>query len=159
MILRLLDSYENELNDDLKEKKKSLEDVEVKISETEKMIQLISEENQGFFTDFTPRPVAEKNADKLEELNQTLDSLTEEKKSIDDEITFMEKRIREVRESRYELTSSPSSSQKSSPEDSQNVSRETSCSVMLDKDKLHLVLSYLPQDPMRAKIELENLMK
>ena len=159
MILRLLDSYENELNDDLKEKKKSLEDVEVKISETEKMIQLISEENQGFFTDFTPRPVAEKNADKLEELNQTLDSLTEEKKSIDDEITFMEKRIREVRESRYELTSSPSSSQKSSPEDSQNVSRETSCSVLLDKDKLHLVLSYLPQDPMLAKIELENLMK
>lgn len=159
MILRLLDSYENELNDDLKEKKKSLEDVEVKISETEKMIQLISEENQSFFTDFTPRPVAEKNADKLKELNQTLDSLTEEKKSIDDEITFMEKRIREVRESRYELTSSPSSSQKSSPEDSQNVSRETSCSVLLDKDKLHLVLSYLPQDPMRAKIELENLMK
>ena len=159
MILRLLDSYENELNDDLKEKKKSLEDVEVKISETEKMIQLISEENQSFFTDFTPRPVAEKNADKLEELNQTLDSLTEEKKSIDDEITFMEKRIREVRESRYELTSSPSSSQKYSPEDSQNVSRETSCSVLLDKDKLHLVLSYLLQDPMRAKIELENLMK
>ena len=150
MIFELLDSYEKELSEDLQSKKKDLEEIEVKIHETEKMLQLIQDENQGLFTDFTPRPIAEKNADKIEELTKTLGEFLEKKTLCEDDIIFIESRLKELRIAKKELESS---------EESSDVSRETSYSVSDLTDKLHLVLSYLPQDPIRAKIELETLLK
>ena len=157
MIFELLDSYEKELEESLLEKKKELEDVEVKILETEKMIQLVKDENQGFFTDFTPRPIAEKNSDKLEELKQLLEELSVSKSSLEEEFSFIDHRVHEVRQAKRELESDSSSAD--SGVKLSNVSRETSCSVSIDPDKLHLVLSFLPQDPIRAKIELESLLR
>lgn len=154
MIFELLDSYEKELEESLLEKKKVLEEIEVKIHETEKMMKLIQEENQGLFTDFTPRPIAEKNADKMEELTKTLGEFLEKKTLCEDDIIFIEGRCKELRISKKELAS-----MNESAGDSSNVSRETSYSVSNLKDKLHLVLSYLPQDPIRAKIELESLLR
>ena len=157
MILELLDSYENELKENLMTKKSLLEDIEVKIHETEKMIQLIKEENQGFFTDFTPRPIAEKNTEKLDELNQLLSDLLESKSKEEKEFSFIDNRIHEVRQARRELETK--SSLPESESNPSNVSRETLCSGSVDLDKLHLVLSFLPQDPIRAKIELESLLR
>lgn len=157
MIFELLDSYEKELEEILLEKKKELENVDVKILETKKMLQLIKEENQDFFTEFTPRPIAEKNIDKIQELEQLLEELSDTKSKIEKEFSFAENRIHDVRCARKELESK-SSSTDDKINDS-NVSRETSCSVPIDPDKLHLVLSFLPQDPIRAKIELESLLR
>lgn len=165
MIFDLLDSYEKELENSLEEKKKNLENLDIKIHETEKMLDLISEENNSLFTEFTPRPIAEKNSDKIQELNDTLDSLSKEKLDCLEEISFIEKRLRDVRCSRDEVVACSKSEftrNSSSDEDTnnlENVSRETLYGGSIDRDKLHLVLSFLPQDPMRAKIELENLLR
>ena len=152
MIFEFLNTYEKELDEDLLQKNHELEEIVVKIHETEKMLKLIQEENQGLFTEFTPRPVTEKNADKIKELTMTLGEYLEKKTDCEDRIIFLEGRRKELRLARKELESSPES-----VTDSLNVSRETSCSVSVPVDKLHLVLSFLPQDPIRAKIELESL--
>ncbi len=152
MIFEFLNTYDKELEEQLLQKKKELEEIEVKIHETEKMLKLIQEENQGIFSDFTPRPVAEKNSDKIQELTITLGEYLEKKTLCEDQIIFLEGRRKELRLAKNELESLEESFS-----EEVNVSRETSCSISVPKDKLHLVLSFLPQDPIRAKIELESL--
>lgn len=155
MIQDLLNSYEEELQNHRFEKKEELDFVSTKISETEKLLKLIESENEDIFTDFTPRTISSKNADKMEELKNDLNQLKSDKTSLLQDIGFIDSRLREVKSALTEIKPFVDAI----PNNEKNVSRETLSCTSISKEKLHLVLSYLPQDPIRAKIELENLLK
>lgn len=155
MLQDLLNSYEEELHNNQFEKKEELDFVSTKISETEKLLELIKSENEDVFTDFTPRTISLKNADKIEELTNELEKLKSDKTTLLQDIGFIDSRLRELKSAMNEISSFVDVV----PNSSKNVSRETLSCTSISRDKLHLVLSYLPQDPIRAKIELENLLK
>lgn len=155
MIIEFLNSYEEELHNSRFKTSEDLEMVSTKILETEKMLKLIESENEDVFTEFTPRAISVKNADKMNELYEELKSLQEEKISLESTIRTIDDKLKDLKSAMKEI----SSFDEIVPTSSQNVSRETSSSGTVSKDSLHLVLSYLPQDPIRAKIELENLLK
>lgn len=155
MVLEFLNSYEQELQTLLFEKTEDLDLVSTKILETEKLMKLIQSENSEVFTDFTPRTISDKNADKISELNCELEELTNQKENLSKEIEVIEKKLKDLKSSLEEIQSF----EDIVPTSEKNVSRETSSSGINLKDKLYLVLTYLPQDPLRAKIELESIIK
>ncbi len=155
MVKEFLNRYDQELQTSRLEKTENLDLINTKILETQKLLKLMESETEEVFTDFTPRTVYSKNADKIEELNEELQNLHSEKEELENAIKLIDSRLSELHSSLEEIDSFG----EIVPPNEKNVSRETSSSTYISKDKLHLVLSYLPQDPMRAKIELENLLK
>ena len=157
MLEEFLKNYEEELQTSRMEKMEEVELLSTKHQETKKLLELIQSENEEIFTEFTPRSVTQKNADKIDELTESLQLIEDDKRNIEMELASIEKKLRDIKVAFSEISSNIIAPNED--EISTNVSRETSSSISISKDKLHLVLSYLPQDPIRAKLELEQFLK
>lgn len=143
MLYEFLKSYKKELVSKKESLEVDLENTRTKLLESEKFLVVVKEESEEVFTEFTPRNINAKNQKIIDETEQ---NIIDQKKYIDDmesEVNDLNSRIKVITEATREA---------------QALRQRTAKSVSVEKDVLMNIISYLPADPMRAKVELENLL-
>ena len=143
MLYEFLKSYKKELVSKKESLEVDLENTRTKLLESEKFLVVVKEESEEVFTEFTPRNINAKNQKIIDETEQ---NIIDQKKYIEDmesEVNDLNSRIKVITEATREA---------------QVLRQRTAKSVSVEKDVLMNIISYLPADPMRAKVELENLL-
>lgn len=150
MIKEFLEKYQEDMNAHKIEIEEDYDLLLTKIKENEKFLQLLKDENDAVFMEFTPRDVNIKNKDRIEEIEKQLFDLQDEKEKIEKEINHTKKRIVEVQSIIHEMQRKSSVS-------------ETENNKYIDKEKiikdLHNISGFIVLDPTRAKMEIDNLIK
>ena len=146
MVHDFLKKYQQELMQQTADKEKVMEKILTHRQETEKFLQLIESENEEVFTDFTPRNVTAKGDAKIAEVKEELEGILAEQDLVEKELSFLRGRLSEVNAAIDECEKKISSH------------NDPPKGVTL-REELKNVLSYLPADPLRAKIELEQLLQ
>lgn len=143
---RLLDESAANLSD----YESHLDDLNVKIKENTRFIEVLKEENDKPFSEFSPRSINYKNAEQIDKLEKTTNNQIVEKKNLEITIDQCKIRIQDIKDMLGKL-------------DKNNNINPTNSIISSDSDSSHIIdsldniISYLPADPIRAKIELENL--
>lgn len=149
MVMDFLKKYQEEL---IAEKIDIKEDYDLllsKIKENEKFLELLREENQSLFSDFTPREVSYKHKDKMVEVKELLNKLQGDKISMEKKIHHLDLRLEEI----LTIIDSMKNNEKILPE---NKSTEKDNNIKL-KQELQNISSYILSDPTRANIELQHI--
>ena len=148
MIKKFFNKYQEELTTHKIEIEEDYELILSKIKENQKFLQLLREENNHVFSEFTPRDIAVQNKDRIEEVENLLATLQKNKEELEKETTYIEKRLLEVQSMLKELEHHDDSN-KTKPKVSQ---------YKLKHD-LQNISSFVISDPTRAKIELDHIIK
>ena len=149
MVMDFLKKYQEEL---IAEKIDIKEDYDLllsKIKENEKFLELLREENQSLFSDFTPREVSYKHKDKILEVKELLNKLLGVKISMEEKIHHLDLRLEEV----LTIIDSLKNNEEVLPE---KKSTEKDNNIKL-KQELQNISSYILSDPTRANIELQHI--
>ena len=75
MLYEFLIKYQEELTAEKIEKEEDYEIILSKIRENEKFLEMLEQENENIFSDFTPREINYKNAERIKECNSLLEKL------------------------------------------------------------------------------------
>ena len=113
-----------------------------KIKENEKFLDLLDEEDSSYFSDFTPRDINQKNKSRIQELQQLLVGLNQDKIKLSAEIDRVHEKLSDCEKALEEVKDT-----KNSQEQLKDVSHEK---------KLKTISSYIISDPRRAKLELDH---
>ena len=143
---RLLDESATNLS----EYESHLDDLNVKIKENTRFIEVLKEENDKPFSEFSPRSVNYKNSEQIDKLEKTTNNQIVEKKNLEIEINQCKIRIQDIKDMLGKLDTDNNSK----PRNYNNTSNNDNSFII---DSIDNIISYLPADPIRAKIELENL--
>lgn len=143
---RLLD----ELAANLSDYESHLDDLNVKIKENTRFIEVLKEENDKPFSEFSPRSVNYKNSEQIDKLEKTTNNQIVEKKNLEIKIDQCKIRIQDIKDMLGKLDTDNNSK----PRNYNNTSNNDNSFII---DSIDNIISYLPADPIRAKIELENL--
>ena len=143
MIVDFLKSYEDELLNEKTSIEESLEAVRTRLIESEKFLDVIKEETAEVFTEFTPRNINSKNQERINETEAEIQDYKEQISAMELRLNKLDDRLKETRDAIHEASSFYSRASKD---------------VSISKDELMNILSYILSDPMRAKIELEQML-
>lgn len=143
---RLLDESATNLS----EYESHLDDLNVKIKENTRFIEVLKEENDKPFSEFSPRSVNYKNSEQIDKLEKTTNNQIVEKKNLEIKIDQCKNRIQDIKDMLGKLDTDNNSK----PRNYNNTSNNDNSFII---DSIDNIISYLPADPIRAKIELENL--
>ena len=143
---RLLDESAANLSD----YESHLDDLNVKIKENTRFIEVLKEENDKPFSEFSPRSVNYKNSEQIDKLEKTTNNQIVEKKNLEIKIDQCKIRIQDIKDMLGKLDTDNSLK----PRNYNNTSNNDNSFII---DSIDNIISYLPADPIRAKIELENL--
>lgn len=143
---RLLDESAANLSD----YESHLDDLNVKIKENTRFIEVLKEENDKPFSEFSPRSVNYKNSEQIDKLEKTTNNQIVEKKNLEIKIDQCKIRIQDIKDMLGKLDTDNNSK----PRNYNNTSNNDNSFII---DSIDNIISYLPADPIRAKIELENL--
>ncbi len=143
---RLLDESATNLS----EYESHLDDLNVKIKENTRFIEVLKEENDKPFSEFSPRSVNYKNSEQIDKLEKTTNNQIVEKKNLEIKIDQCKIRIQDIKDMLGKLDTDNNSK----PRNYNNTSNNDNSFII---DSIDNIISYLPADPIRAKIELENL--
>ena len=143
---RLLDESATNLS----EYESHLDDLNVKIKENTRFIEVLKEENDKPFSEFSPRSVNYKNSEQIDKLEKTTNNQIVEKKNLEIKIDHCKIRIQDIKDMLGKLDTDNNSK----PRNYNNTSNNDNSFII---DSIDNIISYLPADPIRAKIELENL--
>ena len=143
---RLLDESATNLS----EYESHLDDLNVKIKENTRFIEVLKEENDKPFSEFSPRSVNYKNSEQIDKLEKTTNNQIVEKKNLEIKIDQCKIRIQDIKDMLGKLDTDSNSK----PRNYNNTSNNDNSFII---DSIDNIISYLPADPIRAKIELENL--
>lgn len=143
---RLLDESAANLSD----YESHLDDLNVKIKENTRFIEVLKEENDKPFSEFSPRSVNYKNSEQIDKLEKTTNNQIVEKKNLEIKIDQCKIRIQDIKDMLGKLDTENNSK----PKNYNNTSNNDNSFII---DSIDNIISYLPADPIRAKIELENL--
>ena len=113
-----------------------------KIKENEKFLDLLDEEDSSYFSDFTPRDINQKNKSHIQELQQLLVGLNQDKINLSAEIDRVHEKLSDCEKALEEVKDT-----KNSQEQLKDVSHEK---------ELKTISSYIISDPRRAKLELDH---
>lgn len=127
-----------------------LDDLNVKIKENTRFIEVLKEENDKPFSEFSPRSVNYKNSEQIDKLEKTTNNQIVEKKNLEIKIDHCKIRIQDIKDMLGKLDTDNNSK----PRNYNNTSNNDNSFII---DSIDNIISYLPADPIRAKIELENL--
>ncbi len=154
--------YEKEVNSYRDE----LSHIETELVENEKFIHLLESETEKVFRDFTPREIENKDRKKIKELQAKQDELKEKKEALEKQLSESEAVQREIREAKQEVRELEMAAEDSRwyEENLYNAGdedEEPQPDRLSDEmaSKLETILTFLLADPMRAKRELEKLLK
>lgn len=115
-----------------------------KIKENEKFLDLLDEEDNTYFSDFSPRDLNQKNKSRIQELQQLLVQLNQDKIRIEND-------AREIHDKLLECQNALNECQQL-----KDVSRENNKISDEQKNELKNITKYIIQDPRRAKLELDH---
>lgn len=115
-----------------------------KIKENEKFLDLLDEEDSTYFSDFTPRDVNQKNKSRIQELQQLLVQLNQDKIRIENDTKEIHDKLLECQNALNEW------------QQLKDVSRENNKISDEQKNELRNITKYMIQDSRRAKLELEH---
>ena len=115
-----------------------------KIKENEKFLDLLDEEDSTYFSDFTPRHMNQKNKSRIQELQQLLVQLNQDKIRIENDAKEIHDKLLECQNALNEW------------QQLKDVSRENNRISDQQKNALKSITKYIIQDPRRAKLELDH---
>ena len=115
-----------------------------KIKENEKFLDLLDEEDCTYFSDFTPRDMNQKNKSRIQELQQLLVQLNQDKIRIENDAKEIHDKLLECQNALNEW------------QQLKDVSRENNRISDQQKNELKSITKYIIQDPRRAKLELDH---
>lgn len=115
-----------------------------KIKENEKFLDLLDEEDSTYFSDFTPRDMNQKNKSRIQELQQLLVQLNQDKIRIEHDAKEIHDKLLECQNALNEW------------QQLKDVSRENNRISDQQKNELKSITKYIIQDPRRAKLELDH---
>ena len=115
-----------------------------KIKENEKFLDLLDEEDSTYFSDFTPRDMNQKNKSRIQELQQLLVQLNQDKIRIENDAKEIYDKLLECQNALNEW------------QQLKDVSRENNRISDQQKNELKSITKYIIQDPRRAKLELDH---
>lgn len=115
-----------------------------KIKENEKFLDLLDEEDSTYFSDFTPRDMNQKNKFRIQELQQLLVQLNQDKIRIENDAKEIHDKLLECQNALNEW------------QQLKDVSRENNRISDQQKNELKSITKYIIQDPRRAKLELDH---
>lgn len=115
-----------------------------KIKENEKFLDLLDEEDSTYFSDFTPRDMNQKNKSRIQELQQLLVQLNQDKIRIENDAKEIHDKLLECQNVLNEW------------QQLKDVSRENNRISDQQKNELKSITKYIIQDPRRAKLELDH---
>ena len=118
--------------------------VHSKKKENEKFLDLLDEEDSTYFSDFTPRDMNQKNKSRIQELQQLLVQLNQDKIRIENDTREIHDKLLECQNALNEW------------QQLKDVSRENNKISDEQKNELRNIAKYLIQDSRRAKLELEH---
>ena len=115
-----------------------------KIKENEKFLDLLDEEDSTYFSDFTPRDMNQKNKSRIQELQQLLVQLNQDKIRIEHDAKEIHDKLLECQNALNEW------------QQLKDVSREKETISDEQKNELRNITKYIIQDPRKAKLELDH---
>lgn len=115
-----------------------------KIKENEKFLDLLDEEDSTYFSDFTPRDMNQKNKSRIQELQQLLVQLNQDKIRIENDAKEIHDKLLECQNALNEW------------QQLKDVSCENNRISDQQKNELKSITKYIIQDPRRAKLELDH---
>ena len=115
-----------------------------KIKENEKFLDLLDEEDSTYFSDFTPRDMNQKNKSRIQELQQLLVQLNQDKIRIENDAKEIHDKLLECQNALNEW------------QQLKEVSRENKRISDQQKNELKSITKYIIQAPRRAKLELDH---
>ena len=118
-----------------------------KIKENEKFLDLLDEEDSTYFSDFTPRDMNQKNKSRIQELQQLLVQLNQDKIRIENDTKEIHDKLLECQNALNEW------------QQLKDVSRENNKISDEQKNELRNITKYMIQDSRRAKLELEHFIE
>lgn len=118
-----------------------------KIKENEKFLDLLDEEDSTYFSDFTPRDMNQKNKSRIQELQQLLIQLNQDKIRIEHDAKEIHDKLLECQNALNEW------------QQLKDVSREKETISDEQKNELRNITKYIIQDPRRAKLELDHFIE
>lgn len=148
MVKDFLKKYQEELIAEKIDTKEEYDLLLSKIKENEKFLNLLEEENQALFSDFTPREVSYKHKDKITEVQSTLDKLQNDKTSMEDKLHRIDGRLSELTTIIDSMMDTEHSSLQSKTDDNDKTKL---------KRQLQNISGYILSDPTRANIELQHI--
>lgn len=104
MVREFLEKYQEELITEKMELDDDYEMITSRIRENEKFLELLTEKESSLFSEFSPRDVNDKNKDRIQEIHQSLQQLTQEKEVIENKISRVQDRLKECRDALIEIT-------------------------------------------------------
>lgn len=147
MIREFLEKQQEELIAKKIELDEDYELVLSKIKENEKFLDLLDEEDSTYFSDFTPRDMNQKNKSRIQELQQLLVQLNQDKIRIEHDAKEIHDKLLECQNALNEW------------QQLKDVSRENNRISDQQKNELKSITKYIIQDPRRAKLELDHFIE
>lgn len=148
MVMEFLKKYQEELTAEKIDIREEYDLLLSKIKENEKFLNLLEEENQALFSDFTPREITYKHKDKITEVQNSLEKLQSDKLSMESKIHHIDGRLSDL------ATLIDSIKNKEDPS-SQSLTKDKDNTKL--KRQLQNISGYILSDPTRASIELQHI--
>lgn len=165
MVNEFLKRMGNDYSNILSVNRNRLVELETHYMENEKFIKLLESETENVFKDFTPRKRENKNSKKINELQEEQDSLNREITAVKNKIKETQALLSEIKDAISEVKELEMAAEDSKWFE-ENVydagkDEEPSKEILSEEMSLKLenILSFLLADPMRAKKELEGLIR
>ena len=157
-IKEYLESLLDDFNGNMIDLKKEMEDLDLQLKENERFVTLLKEENDKPFSEFSPRDTNVNSEEKIKELEELIKKETTEKENLRTYIDQVQDKIDELllmigKMEIYEVDNNTSSKEAINSSSDNNHPSKTD----VVKSNIDTILGFLPADPMRAKVELENL--
>lgn len=150
MVYEFLIKYQEELTAEKIEKEEDYEMILSKIRENEKFLEMLEQENENIFSDFTPREINYKNAERIKECNSLLEKLYKDKSEAKDVIKKINYRLKELSNVIDEVKNNNTVSSNETP-------KQSGSDINRLKHDLKNILIFMNQDIERAKIELNDI--
>lgn len=128
----------------------SINDLDIKIKENARFSEILKKENEAPFSEFSPRNISNKNLEEVKKLDLVNDEL-------DKELHFLRKEKINLQSKNDRIITMLAELEEYNPipkSEEKIIEKNNKDSI---RDSLDNIISFLPSDPMRAKIELANL--
>lgn len=149
-IKKFLDELLDETTNKIVDTELKIDELDIKIKENFRFSEVLKKENEPPFSEFSPRNINNKNLEEVKKIDNDTEGMCSELDNLKIEKTKLQKRSDRIVNMLAELDDYNS--------DTKFVEKIVKVEDVDDiKDSIDNIISYLPSDPMRAKIELENL--
>lgn len=151
MVYEFLMKYQEELISEKMEREEDYELLTSKIRENERFLELLEQENENIFSDFTPREVSYKNSDRMKEIKALLEKFYQNKNEAENNLKKINYRLNEL----SKVIDDVKSDNHPSKDNTNNEKKQESQNRL--KHDLKNILAFMNQDVERAKIELNEI--